>query len=81
MSNTISSFQLALPVLFQSGIQNLAETPEGMSHMPEYVKDLLREIFATWDETKFVDGFPGEFVILARRSGKTWYIAGINGGG
>ena len=33
----------------------------------------------TWDDVKFVDGYPGKFVVLARRTGNTWYVAGING--
>jgi hypothetical protein len=33
-----------------------------------------------WDDTKLVDGFPGEYVVMARRSGDTWYVAGINAG-
>jgi alpha-glucosidase len=76
---TTNSFELALSVLFQSGIQHFAEVPEGMAKVPMEVKELLSEVPAAWDETKFVDGYPGKFVVIARRKNNTWYIAGING--
>lgn len=75
---TSSGFELALSVLFLSGIQHFAESPEGMSHMPEFVKRFLQNLPAQWDETKFIEGFPGKYVAIARRSGDLWYIAGIN---
>lgn len=74
-----SAFELALPTLFLSGIQHLAETPKGMSHMPDYVVDYLKDIPVAWDETKLLAGFPGKDVVMARRKGDTWFITGING--
>jgi alpha-glucosidase len=50
-----------------------------MTHVPEAVKDYLREVPVRWDETRFVDGYPGRLVIIARRAGERWYVAGING--
>lgn len=76
---TTSAFELALPVIFQSGIQHLAETPEGMATVPTYVKTLLQNFPSSWDDTKFIDGYPGKLVVLARKAGAKWYIAGING--
>lgn len=76
---TSNGFELALPLLFTSGIQHLAETPEGMSHVPDYVKEHLRNLPSTWDDVRFIDGFPGKRVVIARRSGNKWYVAGING--
>jgi hypothetical protein len=75
---TRNGFELAESVLFQSGIQHFAETPDGMAGVPAYVKDFLRELPRSWDDVKFVDGVPGRYVVLARRSGKAWYLAGIN---
>lgn len=75
---TLPSFELALPIIFQSGIQHLAETPDGMAKMPPYVITYLADCPATWDETKFMEGYPGKYVVLARRSGDHWYIGGIN---
>ncbi|SMO39786.1 glycoside hydrolase family 97 protein [Gracilimonas mengyeensis] len=76
---TTSSFELALPVLFTSGIQHYAETAEGMEEVPDYVKDFVKKIPVRWDEMRFIDGYPGKEVIIARRAGDTWFVAGING--
>ncbi|MGI8995974.1 MAG: glycoside hydrolase family 97 catalytic domain-containing protein [Pyrinomonadaceae bacterium] len=76
---TTSGFELALSVLFTSGIQHYAEIPEGMRKAPPYVRDFLKAVPSVWDDTKFLDGYPGKFVILARRGEGRWYVAGING--
>ena len=75
---TRNGFELALPVLFLSGIQHLAETPQGMATVPDYVRDLLRHLPASWDDSKFIAGEPGRYVVIARRAGDDWYVAGIN---
>ncbi len=75
---TSSAFELALAVLFTSGIQHYAEIPEGMDKAPAYVQEFLRNVPASWDDVKFIEGFPGQYVVLARRAGKHWWIAGIN---
>ncbi|SHK73846.1 Glycosyl-hydrolase 97 C-terminal, oligomerisation [Reichenbachiella agariperforans] len=74
-----NGFELALSVLFVSGVQHYAETAEGMQAVPEFVREAMRAVPVKWDETVFVDGFPGKQVVMARRSGKNWFIAGING--
>lgn len=76
---TSTAFELALPILFTSGIQHIAEKPEGMAKMPSYVKDLLRNIPSRWDEVRLLSGYPGKEVVIARRSGEKWFVAGING--
>lgn len=77
---TRNGFELAQSVLFLSGIQHYAETPEGMATVPAYVKGLLRELPRHWDDVRFLDGEPGKFVVLARRAGTQWFIAGLNAG-
>lgn len=76
---TTSGFELGLSVAFLSGIQHFAETPEGMSHVPDYVKDFLHTLPNNWDDVRFIDGFPGKLYVVARRAGKKWYVAGLNG--
>ena len=76
---TTNGFELATSIIFWSGIQHFAEIPRGMAAVPDYVKTFMQEVPVVWDETRFIDGFPGKLVVLARRSGKIWYIAGING--
>lgn len=76
---TTPAFELALSVLFLSGIQHFAQAPEGMAMVPEKVKAFLRTIPNHWDDVKFIEGYPGNYVAIARKSGQRWYIAGING--
>lgn len=76
---TTPAFELALPVLFLSGIQHMAEIPEGMAKMPAYVVDYLKDIPTNWDDSKFIDGYPGKYVVMARKKDNVWHIVGING--
>ena len=76
---TSHAHELALTVLFESGLQHLADKPESFLAQPKEVQDFLSKLPAVWDETRFVSGYPGESAVIARRSGKTWYVAGING--
>ncbi len=76
---TSTGFELALSVVFLSGIQHLAESPEGMTHVPPFAKSFLQQLPTHWDEVRFIDGFPGKLVVLARRTGSKWYVTGING--
>ncbi len=75
---TRNGFELAESVLFLSGIQHFAEIPEGMATVPPYVKAMLQALPRRWDEVRFITGFPGNNVVLARRAGKAWYVAGLN---
>ena len=76
---TTHAHELALTVLFESGLQHLADKPESFLAQPKEVQDFLSSLPSVWDETRFVSGYPGESAVIARRSGKTWYVAGING--
>jgi hypothetical protein len=75
---TRNGFELAESVLFVSGIQHFAETPEGMAKAPAYVKGFLQALPRRWDEVRFVAGYPGRQVVIARKSGDAWYLAGLN---
>ena len=77
---TTDIFQLATAVLFQNPIQNFAITLNNLTDAPQLALDFLREVPTTWDETVFLDGYPGKYVVLARRHADRWYIAGINAG-
>ena len=78
---TRNGFELAESVLFLSGIQHFAERPEGMATVPSYVKALLQDLPRSWDDVRFIDGYPGRYAIIARKSGDSWYVAGINAEG
>jgi hypothetical protein len=75
---TSSAFELALSVLFTSGVQHYAETPDGMARTPDYVREFLRHVPSIWDDVQFIDGFPGKYVVIARRGNGRWFVAGIN---
>ena len=76
---TSHAHELALTVLFESGLQHLADRPESFLSQPAEIRQFLSTLPAAWDDTRFVCGYPGEYAVLARRCGDTWYLAGING--
>ena len=76
---TTHAHELALTVLFESGLQHLADRPESFLSQPKEVKQFFGSLPAAWDETRLVSGYPGESAVIARRKGNTWYVAGING--
>ena len=76
---TTHGHELALTVLFESGLQHLADRPESFLAQPKDVQEFFGELPAAWDDTKLISGYPGEYVALARRSGERWFIAIING--
>jgi len=76
---TTDCHELALPIVFESGLQHMADRPESYVNLEESVKELLSGLPSAWDETLMLAGYPGKAIVIARRSGDTWYIAGING--
>ncbi len=76
---TTVPFELALAVLFTSGIQHYPEIPAGMAKQPEFVRDFMRTVPSIWDDTRFLAGYPGKFAVLARQGDGRWFVAGING--
>ena len=76
---TTHAHELALTVIFESGIQHLADRPESFLAQPQAVRDFLSSLPTAWDETRLLSGYPGEYVVMARRKGHKWYVAGING--
>lgn len=75
---TTEIFQLATAVLFQTPVQNFGITPNNLNECPAFVIDFMKKVPTTWDETVFLDGYPGKYCVLARRHGDTWYVVGIN---
>lgn len=70
--------ELATCVLFQNPIQNFALTPDNLEGAPAICMDFLRIVPTTWDETRYIDGYPGKTIAIARRKGDKWYIAAVN---
>lgn len=75
---TSDVFALATAVLFQSPVQHFALAPNNLTDAPVWAMDFMKTVPALWDEVKFIDGYPGKYVVLARRHAETWYIAGVN---
>lgn len=76
---TTHAHELALTALYESGIQHIADRPESLLAQPREVRDYFGTLPAAWDETLLLGGYPGEYVIMARRKGPDWWIAAING--
>ena len=75
---TSDVYALATAVLFQSSVQHFALAPNNLTDAPAWAIDFMKAVPTTWDEVRFIDGYPGKYVIMARRSGAKWYVVGIN---
>lgn len=75
---TSDVYALATAVLFQSPVQHFALAPNNLTDAPSWAIDFMKEVPTTWDEVRFIDGYPGKYIVLARRHGDKWYIAGVN---
>lgn len=75
---TSDVFQLATAVMFQSPVQHFALAPNNLTDAPAWAIDFMKNVPTTWDDIKFIDGYPGKYIVMARRSGDTWYITGVN---
>lgn len=75
---TSDVFALATAVLFQSSVQHFALAPNNLDDAQDWAIDFMKKVPTTWDEVRFLDGYPGRYVVLARRSGSKWYVAGVN---
>lgn len=76
---TTDAHELALPVLFESALLHWADCPESYLAQPMEVREFIGSLPTVWDETRLLGGYPGEWVVIARKNGSTWYVAGING--
>jgi hypothetical protein len=75
---TTDAFQLATAVLFQNPVQMFGLTPNNLADVPAFELDFLKKIPTTWDETVFIDGYPGKYSVVSRRHDQNWYVAGVN---
>ena len=78
---TSDVFALATAVLFQSSVQHFAMAPNNLEDAPTWAVDFMKQVPTNWDETRFIDGYPGKYCIMARRAGNKWYVAGITSDG
>ena len=76
---TTDVFEMASAIMNQAAIQCIAIYPNNLSELPQHEIDFLKSVPTTWDETKFIAGYPGKYAVVARRHGDKWYVAGLNG--
>lgn len=75
---TTDGFQLATAVLFQNPVQMFGIMPNNLTDAPKFQVDFMKEVPTLWDETVFIDGYPGKYSVIARRHQNQWYVAGVN---
>lgn len=75
---TTDVFEMASGIMNQAAIQCVVMCPNNLADIPQFEIEWLKQIPATWDETRFIDGYPGKYAVLARRSGDKWYVVGLN---
>ena len=76
---TTDIFELATGITMQTSVQCVAMQPNNLQELPQFEMDYLRQLPTTWQETRFIDGYPGKYVVMARKATNgQWYIAGLN---
>lgn len=77
--HTTDIFELASGITMQTSVQCVAMQPNNLKELPQFEMDFLRQLPTTWEETRFIDGYPGKYIVLARKATNgNWYIAGLN---
>ena len=76
---TTDTFEMASGIVLQTSVNCVAMQPNNLDELKDFQLDFLRQLPTTWDETRFIDGYPTKYVVLARRHGNQWYVAGLNG--
>jgi hypothetical protein len=76
---TTDIFEMASGLIMQTSVQCVAMQPNNLTELPQFEMDFLRQLPTTWDETRYIDGYPGRFVILARKATNgQWYVSGLS---
>lgn len=75
---TSDVFALATAVLFQSPVQHFAMAPNNLADAPVWAVDFMKNVPTTWEDVKFIDGYPGKYIVMAREHAGKWYLVGIN---
>ena len=75
---TTDIFEMASGIIMQTSVQCVAMQPNNLEELPQFEMDFLKGLPTTWDETRYIDGYPGKYVVMARRHGNDWYVAGLS---
>ena len=76
---TSDVFEMATAITNQCSVNCIAMQPNNLQELPQFELDFLKDLPTTWDEVQYIDGYPTQYVVLARRTGDRWYVAGLNG--
>lgn len=76
---TSDVFEMATAITNQTSVNCVAMCPNNLTDLPQFELDFLRHVPTTWDDTKFLDGYPTQYAVIARCTGGKWYVGGING--
>jgi hypothetical protein len=76
---TSDIFEMATAITNQTSVNCVAMYPNNLNELPQFELDFLRQVPTRWDETRFIDGYPTRYAVIARRTGNKWYVGGING--
>jgi len=76
---TTNGHEAALGIIYESGVQHFSDDAGAYSALPEAWKSYLRSLPSAWDETRLLAGYPGKYVVMARRKGERWWVGAING--
>ena len=76
---TTDIFEMASGLIMQTSVQCVAMQPNNLNELQQFEMDFLRQLPTTWQETRFIEGYPGKYVVMARKATNgQWYIAGLN---
>ena len=75
---TTDIFEMASAITNQTPVQCIAIQPNNLTELPQFELNFLKQVPTTWDKTRFIDGYPGKYVVLARKHDDNWYVAGLN---
>lgn len=76
---TSNAYELATAVLFESGMLHFADKAAPFMALDAPIKNFLKIVPNTWDDIKFLEGYPGKQMLIARRKANDWFVAGVNG--
>ena len=64
--------------LWRRTVQHFALAPNNLTDAPSWAIEFMKSVPTTWDDIKFIEGYPGKYIVLARKSAGKWFIVGIN---
>lgn len=67
--------QLAMYAIYESPFQMVSDTPKAYEDQPAF--EFIKHCPATWDETRVLNGLPGEYITIARRNGTEWFLGSM----